>query len=271
MAHYKSKLNIIIRNFKVIEDLGMQFPRPDSKKPTVMVKVECILCGDKFSGQFTHFKFGGRECLKCFPRTKKIEKDYTGLIHGDFIIVKDFLLKEKGKGRKVIGKCIKCGKEYEHNYFSFKQIRVSCFCKDEIKKTKEWVRIRKIFLGMVYRCHDENSSKYHNYGGRGIEVCAEWKNDKRMFYDWSMLNGYKDHLTIDRINNDLGYGPENCRWITMTDQGRNKRDIMSIEKVREIKNLLRARLTHNEIARITNISHHAISCISKGSSWSNID
>ncbi len=271
MALYKSKLNIIIRNFKVIEDFGMQYPRPDSKKPTVMVKVECIQCGDKFEGQLTHFKFGGRECLKCFPRTRKIEKDYTGLIHGEFEIVKDFLIKEKGKGRRVIGRCMKCNLECEHNYFSFKNLEIVCDCRDEIKRTKEWVGITKIYLAMIYRCYDKNSDKYHNYGGRGIFVCDEWRKDKSYFYEWSIKNGYKDHLTIDRINNDQGYNPNNCRWTSTLVQGRNKRYIMSEDQAKEVKYLLLQGLTHIEIARMTNLSHHAISCISKGATWKDIN
>ena len=120
---------------------------------------------------------------------------------------------------------------------------------------------------MIYRCHDKNFHNYLRYGGRGIIVCDEWRNNKRAFYDWSMQNGYQNHLSIDRIDNDLGYNPENCRWATMLEQCRNKRKVMSLENAKEIKKLLSLGITHNEIARITNISHHAVSSISKGATW----
>jgi hypothetical protein len=66
---------------------------------------------------------------------------------------------------------------------------------------------------------------YNSYGGRGITICDEWKNDLIAFYNWAMSNGYEENkgLSIDRINNDGGYSPENCRWTTSTIQNRNQR------------------------------------------------
>jgi hypothetical protein len=60
------------------------------------------------------------------------------------------------------------------------------------------------------------------YGGRGVSICDEWRNDFQAFYDWAMANGYRDGLTIDRINNDEGYSPDNCRWATSVCQQNNK-------------------------------------------------
>lgn len=271
MSVYRSRLNDIIRNFKVVEDFGRQLPLPTSKTKAVMVKVECVHCGSLFEGQYTHFKFGGRECLKCFPKKWKVQKDYTGEIHGNFKIVKDPMVKEPGKARRVTAECLDCSKPYEQYYFSFKNLRAACECKSSILKTPDWIRIRKIYLGMVYRCHDEKAPNYYNYGSKGIVVCEEWRKDKRAFYDWSIKNGYNSTLTIDRIDNNKGYAPNNCRWATMIEQGRNKKMVMPIEIAKEIKNLLSLGITHKEIARLTKISHHAISNISKGSCWAEID
>ena len=65
---------------------------------------------------------------------------------------------------------------------------------------------------------------YERYGGRGIKVCDEWnnKNNFKLFYDWSMANGYQDNLTIDRSDNNGNYEPSNCRWITMKEQCKNR-------------------------------------------------
>lgn len=83
-------------------------------------------------------------------------------------------------------------------------------------------RLYSIYAGMKRRCYIHTDKRYERYGGRGITVCDEWRNDFQSFYDWSMANGYRDDLSIDRIDNDKGYSPDNCRWATPKQQERNK-------------------------------------------------
>ena len=91
------------------------------------------------------------------------------------------------------------------------------------KRETKIERLYTIWSGMKYRCCDPNGKGYHNYGGRGITVCDEWINDYTAFKEWSLNNGYAEDLSIDRIDNDKGYSPDNCRWTTMKVQANNTR------------------------------------------------
>lgn len=75
-------------------------------------------------------------------------------------------------------------------------------------------RIYGVWKDIISRCTNTNRKGYHRYGGRGIKICDEWKADFLSFYNWSINNGYKDGLEIDRKNNDGNYEPNNCRWVT---------------------------------------------------------
>lgn len=90
-------------------------------------------------------------------------------------------------------------------------------------------RIRNIYKGMKRRCYETNRAEYHRYGGRGISVCNEWLIYPDKFEEWSLLNGYSETLSIDRIDNNGNYEPSNCRWTDDKVQGNNRRDNRTIE------------------------------------------
>jgi len=86
----------------------------------------------------------------------------------------------------------------------------------------------KIWCGMRKRCRAEKSDNYKYYGGRGIKVCNAWQKFEP-FYLWSISSGYKKFLTIDRVNPEGDYSPDNCRWATWGEQQRNKRNSIKIK------------------------------------------
>lgn len=82
-------------------------------------------------------------------------------------------------------------------------------------------RLNSIYHGIKARCLDPKYHAYPYYGGRGIGICDEWRDSFAAFKSWATRNGYASHLTIDRINGNMGYSPSNCRWVTMRDQSHN--------------------------------------------------
>ena len=81
-------------------------------------------------------------------------------------------------------------------------------------------RLYKIWSGMKRRCYDRNHKEYHRYGGRGIGVCATWSGNFMEFYRWAVSHGYGPDLCIDRIDNEKGYSPDNCQWLTRSENSK---------------------------------------------------
>lgn len=167
-------------------------------------------------------------------------KNYSGEIYGNIQVLE--MTPKRKKGQVVYKcKCNKCGREFENSIVDYrKRVKkgiktVTCGCYDRhydnffYKNGLSKTRQRFIYNNMKARCYNKKDKRYKDYGGRGIKICDEWLNDFIDFYNWAMDNGYNDDLTIDRINNDGNYEPNNCRWITLKEQINNRRNTVFIE------------------------------------------
>jgi hypothetical protein len=139
---------------------------------------------------------------------------------------------ENSKNRTRFGlyKCGFCGNEFKARTSSVKSGNTKscgCYSKRRVSETHKThglgsTRLYNIWIKIKDRTLNPKYEKYKYYGGRGINICEEWL-DVQNFYDWAMSNGYSDELSIDRIDNNGNYEPNNCRWVGVTIQARNQR------------------------------------------------
>lgn len=154
-------------------------------------------------------------------------KDLTGQKFGRLTVIKKVENNKQGQikwlcecdcgnSAVVLGGSLKNGATQSCGCL-FKEILI----KRNSKHKKTNTRLYRIWSRMKACCYNKNVKGYKNYGGRGIKVCDEWLNDFMSFYNWAINNGYKEDLTIDRIDVNSDYCPNNCRWTTKVEQQRN--------------------------------------------------
>jgi len=123
-----------------------------------------------------------------------------------------------------------CGKESTHQGANLKSgATTSCgcvrsdvaakLCAERSTHGLSGTRLHNIWAGMIARCHNPDRNSFRYYGAKGIAVCTAWRSFPA-FKEWALANGYAEHLTIDRIDARDGYRPENCRWITHSENAR---------------------------------------------------
>lgn len=152
-------------------------------------------------------------------------------------LIKDLGTRPQGKNKIYMRRfglyeCPMCKKHFEVNVNSVKTGNTkgcnSCSKLKLIKTIKiSDMKEYHILNDIKQRCYNKKSKAFPYYGGRGITVCDQWKNDYKNFISWANKNGYKENLTIDRINVNGNYEPSNCRWVPMSVQAQNTRLLRS--------------------------------------------
>lgn len=128
--------------------------------------------------------------------------------------------------------------------------------------------IYKVWKSIKSRCYRKTDKRYFRYGGRGISVCEEWVNDPESFILWANANGYKEGLSIDRINNNGNYSPDNCRFTTTAKNNRNSSNTHLTEPdIDIIKSLYSGGMMQIFIARMFGISQQTVSKIVNNKTW----
>ena len=213
-------------------------------------------CGNEKAIRRYSLVAGGTSSCGC--QHYKIE-DLRGQRFGRLTVLE---IAGKTKGRKTLWLCrCECGNEIVVVSDGLKSGHTkSCGClhSDTMRDMKTIhghhdERLHKIWSGIRNRCYNPKEAGYKNYGGRGIFMCDEWANDYQDFHDWSIAHGYSDDLSIDRIDNDDGYYPSNCRWATIVEQANNRRSNRYITY---------NNMTHTiaEWARIFNVRSDTLRC-----------
>ena len=176
------------------------------------------------------------------------------------------------KGERYImlyGVC-DCGvtKSFEINNFK-RGNQLSCGCSRTPKRVTHNYKhpLYKIWLSIKARCYNKNDVGYKNYGGRGVVVCAEWLNSYQSFYDWCILNGWKEGLFVDKDTKgaNLLYSPETCSIVTRTENNRSRRNVkLDLNKAEHIR---KSKLKLKELSNLYGVNISVIYAVRAGDIW----
>ena len=167
------------------------------------------------------------------------KQNHIGETYGIYTLIEFLNEKDKYGHYLYKGKCKICGYETVRPFSHFSApSAITNNCKHLDRNGNyynfnkyNWSneRIGSIFNGIKDRCYNKNNKSYKWYGEKGVKVCKEWIDNPKLFENWALSNGYKDDLTIDRIDENKDYCPENCRWVTNINNAKYKSTTSLIE------------------------------------------
>lgn len=215
---------------RVVDLTGRRFGRltvieRDTTRSGVVWKCRCD-CGNTTSVLSGNLRKGFTRSCGCFRddvNSERCSSDLTGKQFGRLIAIQKL---ENGKWLCECG----CGNKTEVSTSNLVTNHTqSCGCLRDTKRSESHTthggsgdRLHRIWRHMKDRCTNPHNKSYHRYGGRGISVCDEWMNDYSAFRSWALSHGYTENLTIDRIDNDGNYTPNNCQWLTASENSKKR-------------------------------------------------
>lgn len=145
----------------------------------------------------------------------EIRKDIIGKRFGRLVVQNEYI--KIPNGTKWLCECDCGNKVYVYRGKLTTGHTKSCGCITRTLSGLSDHKLYSVWANMKDRCYNKNNHAYHNYGGKGISLCDEWKDNFMNFYEWSMLNRYEEGLTIERVDSNKNYCPSNCEWITKSE------------------------------------------------------